>query len=719
MDISQSGRVNLTLQQWIETAKRADPQWEQVLRDGLNPQLVDAGNDDLARRAKFPQAYLPSIRPVDELLSMPISQMEFDKIHRGKKAILRVITPQDTVVAITAVAEDEEGSAVLLQLYCQQSLTVADPEDLLHPNMILIIKEPFFEIVGDGMFGIRVDHVSDVVWLQNADPRIPSKWKYQGSETETARAILMRGTAAGKNEQWVKAENLCSHALRVAETPKAEEIALLNRSLANLRLWRSEKALGDALAAIKIGKLYKQGLFREARALYQLERFTESVEKWHMFIKLHPQNTAAQKALEKCEERVKELRTGEYDFGSMYEQARRTPPIIDCATYKGPVVVREAPGRGNGLFTTQPVKAGDLLFCEKAFAYCFAGNDHSIGRRNMGTTLHLDINEVRRGGRAHLLTDIVQKLYHSPQAAKAFRTLCHGDYTSVTITEIEGQPVVDTFFVDQVISLNCSYSPRTDHGIRVFKNMIERDVATCGIWVLASRINHSCLGNCRRSFIGDMQIVRACQDLAAGTELLSSYHSLAFTGTYEETQEILSNWEFVCDCSWCLDRKSTTKEMLQKRLNLLKDIPAAMLEAIEGKPMQLAEMPKLLERAESTYIKSEGAVRPELLVGYFTLAKTHITLNRPRDGAEAAIKGLEALGYDIVACPPQNGEEKLEIRRWGYFEDVGVVAFTQLHAAYKIIAPELCAKAKQYARILYSIRTGTDTTFDDVFPELV
>jgi len=41
-----------------------------------------------------------------------------------------------------------------------------------------------------------------------------------------------------------------------------------------------------------------------------------------------------------------------------------------------------------------------------------------------------------------------------------------------------------------------------------------------GIWIISSYINHSCISNCRRSFIGDMQIIRATQDLHADTELV-------------------------------------------------------------------------------------------------------------------------------------------------------------------------------------------------------
>ena len=42
---------------------------------------------------------------------------------------------------------------------------------------------------------------------------------------------------------------------------------------------------------------------------------------------------------------------------------------------------------------------------------------------------------------------------------------------------------------------------------------------TTGIFLKASLINHSCHNNARRSFIGDMIIVRAAKDIPADTEI--------------------------------------------------------------------------------------------------------------------------------------------------------------------------------------------------------
>ncbi|KAJ8106589.1 hypothetical protein ONZ43_g7016 [Nemania bipapillata] len=277
--------------------------------------------------------------------------------------------PPRTMATMTAVAEDEEGTTVLLELHHQQSSSAIDVEDTLCPNTILIVKEPFFKATGDGAYGISVDHVSDIVWLNPTDPRIPPRWRDEDCEAEASSVLRGRGNMATNNSQWATAERLYSQAVQAAKTPDEKELALLNRSLANLRLQRPEKALEDAMNASKGGRLVEKGLFREARALYELAKFTESVERWRRLVRAYPLNTDARAELRRSLERVKEEYTGRYNFVSMYEQARANPPMIDCATYKGPVAVRRVHGQDKGLFTTKAVKAGELLICEKAFAY--------------------------------------------------------------------------------------------------------------------------------------------------------------------------------------------------------------------------------------------------------------------------------------------------------------------------------------------------------------
>ncbi len=223
MEIPGDNQISYMLQQTVAAAERANlrrgqiptdhprPQAiiDQFMRQLFSAQLAQAKEDTIMlKTTQVPSAYTPSVRMMDDLAPMAISQMELQKHHRGKKVTLRVMTPPDTMNAIMAIVEDEEGTAVLLQLYHQPKPPEVDPQEILRPNMVLIVKEPFFKSAADGAYNLRVDHLSDVAWLQDTDLRIPPKWREKPSKSEASAVIRGRGNVAVKSKQWGKAENL-------------------------------------------------------------------------------------------------------------------------------------------------------------------------------------------------------------------------------------------------------------------------------------------------------------------------------------------------------------------------------------------------------------------------------------------------------------------------------------------------------------------------------
>ena len=242
---------------------------------------------------------------------------------------------------------------------------------------------------------------------------------------------------------------------------------------------------------------------------------------------------------------------------------------------------------------------------------------------------------------------------------------------------------------------------------------------TCGIWLLASRINHSCVSNCRRSFIGDMQIVRATRDLQAGTELFFCYRQPTRLDSYEEAQRHLSNWGFTCGCELCMDRKATPRAALQRRKVLLyRDLKNA-LKGPQG--TDVSETQQLLEQLEETYSGTKAnAIRLELWDPYFALGATLLLTNKPADAVKMIVKGFEALGYSITACPPIGDAKlpQLEVKQWGLANNFAPWAFLNLFKAYKKLAPELCTTAKQYVEASYSMIVGDSETVRDEFPDL-
>ncbi|KAG8412912.1 hypothetical protein J3458_013334 [Metarhizium acridum] len=642
--------------------------------------------------------------------------MKLETLHRGTRIAVRVCTPPQRMTAIMAIVEDEEATALLLQLYHQPDELAVPAAEMLQPGTVLILKEPFFKCRTDGAYSLRVDHVSDIIWLKGTEEHIPSQWRKAKSTSNDSTSVRFEGNQAVEKSNWAGAQLLYTSAIETAVTAEDERLAHLNRSLANLRLGRLESALSDAVRGGSDSRqASEKGIFREARALYELGFFDRCLQKLHQLLESHPRNSAAEQELRRVETRLLEQQGGRYVFDQMYKQAKKTPPLVDCASYAAVVEVRKSPGRGYGLFTNTAVSVGELLLCEKAFAYSYA-DDETTERCQI--LMNLSTKMMTVGGQARLLNQVIQKLYHNPRLSAEFRELHHGDYKPVPVCEIDGIPVVDSFFVEKVISLNSFGAPRTSRSSfsKFLKKTTtgesqERSHTTCGIWLLASRINHSCVGNCLRSFIGDMQIVRATRNLEAGTEITFPYRVPVPHESYETAHKGLSNWGFSCTCELCEDRRKTTRGALKQRTKLVKE-----LEKVLGGPVMtdISRAKLLLEKLEKTYPPTDGAhLRLELWNPYFALGAHLLLVDRPSDAVEMIAKGFEALDFRMTAS-----SQRLDIEKWGVVNDFVPCAFANLFKAYIEIAPELCKPAEEYAEIAYSIVVGESETICDAFPEL-
>jgi hypothetical protein len=113
------------------------------------------------------------------------------------------------MTAVMAIAEDEEGTAVLLQLYNQPEEDQVSHHQILRQGDVCIVKDPFFKATTDGSYSIRVDHVSDIIWLEGTDHRIPLKWRKRVLPLEeTSEDIRKHGNEAVKEGKWATAERL-------------------------------------------------------------------------------------------------------------------------------------------------------------------------------------------------------------------------------------------------------------------------------------------------------------------------------------------------------------------------------------------------------------------------------------------------------------------------------------------------------------------------------
>lgn len=152
------------------------------------------------------EPYPPSVAPLSTLQKLYINQMQLETHHRGSYALLRVATPPSVMVAVIMIVEDEKGNAVMLQLYQQEDTEYALAEDIVQLGGVCIVKEPYLKTMSNGGYGLRVDHVTDIVWLAQGDDRVPLGWRARISEVDkTAREWKEEGNAALKARDLHKA----------------------------------------------------------------------------------------------------------------------------------------------------------------------------------------------------------------------------------------------------------------------------------------------------------------------------------------------------------------------------------------------------------------------------------------------------------------------------------------------------------------------------------
>ena len=235
-----------------------------------------------------------------------------------------------------------------------------------------------------------------------------------------------------------------SYSKGLERSPTEEEIhyLLYYRGLAFFQVGELDEALHD-LDAVPTGPKSDKALRGKARTLYRLERFQESCDLFAKLCKKTPEDVSAENDFCEAIARLAEQKKGVYNFNKMQQKASKThPPLLDHATWIGPVTVRQTKSQGRGLFTTEAVKVGNLLLYEKAFAY--AAEHHS--RPRWSSTLHVNTKTrtITRGGQLALTASIIGKLYKTPSLAAAMTDLNSNGFRRVSTGVADGKPMVDT-----------------------------------------------------------------------------------------------------------------------------------------------------------------------------------------------------------------------------------------------------------------------------------
>ena len=511
--------------------------------------------------------YPPCTQPLDELEEITISQLLPGTKTQGKFvwvmkfSELVCFRPTNTII----VANDKNMDSKFVEIMLADQKLRA--HGLFPPGTVMAIKEPFCTKGDFGEDVLRVDHLSDIVTVPLTDTRVPQRFNALSDYDSKATATQCKeqGNAALKKNDFPAALNAYTMALnKVSEDEqKLRQDLHRNRAQVQLMLGRHYASQKDAEQSIcGTTDLDVKAKFRKATSLYERAEYDKAQEL------LSGSDLAADKDSQTLLQRVKarqlEEETGDFDWDTILSKHTKQRPRVDAGSYLKKVEVKtEGALAGRGLFAREDIAAGDIVVCSKPLCSLFLSEPNA--RFAYKHDLRTGNEMVDNFG---LWRKLVNTLSHDPDLLRQVGQLQakHAGLGDQCL-EVDGKPVVDVFQIHDILFENKMRIPdggkissTTEFGIGVVKE--EDWEISSALWGLGSYINHSCLANAHKVFIGDLMLLRAVRPIKAGEEITLSYIS----PLEEKRKDYLQGvWGIDCQCGLCVAEKSDGLKTTQVR----------------------------------------------------------------------------------------------------------------------------------------------------------
>ncbi|EXK26844.1 hypothetical protein FOMG_16649 [Fusarium oxysporum f. sp. melonis 26406] len=497
--------------------------------------------------------YPPSTSKLADLQPMAIKDLRMETHHRGFFLSLRRVSPVSILKASswTVVKGQSSDEVERLEVFLHTSQY---GDNTLEISSDLVIKEPYYTLNAQGECTIRIDHPSDLIVIAISEN--PESWRHQehysrGPDLVSPDDFKKKGNSALlKKKNYAEAYSWYTEGLKLAESNERGKTLRndlqRNRAHVNLQLQRFDEAISDALDSItsnetnELKGLDAKAYNRAGLAAYSQGEFLKARCYFKQQERLQPDDQQPKLHLRRVNARLQEEANGTYNMSRIVSNLSKTGGRPDAASYGGPTEIKDSPGSGRGLFATQNIEPNEIILCEKAFCAAWSHEADTF------TALACDLREdaAIKVFPAGLHKAVVRKLLNNPsQVEKVLRL--HGDYHGLggKLQEVDGSPVIDTFQVHDIIQRNAfGLGQQTE----------DEDVsnASTGLWIRASYINHSCIPNAKKDFVGDLIIFRAIRRIVTGEEITHSYDE---SSDYEARKtNIRRTWNFECRCQLCL-----------------------------------------------------------------------------------------------------------------------------------------------------------------------
>ncbi|ORY11442.1 hypothetical protein BCR34DRAFT_601385 [Clohesyomyces aquaticus] len=585
----------------------------------------------------LPKPYAPSRKAIRDASSrrLNLGDLLIDSRNPESFIVVKSITLPYIYSATVLVVEDEVGDVARLTISNLEH-TAIDP--IVSESGILAVKQPCWSRLVDGGYHIRVDHPSDLVILEGGDEIVKEDWRVREERREGRDADEWKkeGDMMFLKKMFRKALVCYNHGLHHLSThPNAPLQIDLHRKKCgvNIVLLRLDAAATDLSLAICLS-------FSTLPTPPSNPALTDpaTIASWlHSQSTTDPLNLSSQlpPALRALAARIK------FDLGLYQSTPTYNLPLLssyvgplslhlDAATYISDVEVRDSgAGHGRGTFAKRAFTMGECVVVEKAFVlpgYFIAdrGSDCLLYNLGNGTA-------APRPG-ALLFRELVQKLSWNSSLRREFFKCDDGGYEGEVgvgrgEVEVEDEWAVDVFRIERIRTLNCFSVPtRSLDLLSPTHNPHSNPELRNGFWLHASFINHSCLPNSVRTFIGDVLVLRASRDIAAGEEITHQYTSPDID-IHERQEKFKATWGFECDCRLCAVDGAVGEQVKSQRRVLFEELKSAVVKAGgQGALTSTAikRIARMTGRLEALYAPAEG--EPDQYENLPRLALVHPTL---------------------------------------------------------------------------------------------
>jgi hypothetical protein len=144
-----------------------------------------------------------------------------------------------------------------------------------------------------------------------------------------------------------------------------------------------------------------------------------------------------------------------------------------------------------------------------------------------------------------------------------------------------------------------------------------------GLWVNASRFNHSCLQNAYRVFHGDFMFVYANQPISKGQEITLTY--IPAQKAFPERQKMIGKYRFECSCPLCISERSLPELKMKKLVALTKefDVLKQHIDKGNGSEATFRDLKNMVIRMKTEYGKKKTRLNMMLMEPLSYLARAY------------------------------------------------------------------------------------------------